>query len=150
MIYILSHFSHVRLFLTPWTVACQVPLSMGFSRQEYWNGLPFLPPGDLPDSGTKPRSPALQADSLLCEQPGKPVVEYSISCAQLSVMSDSLGPHGLYPTRLLCPWNFPGKNTGVGCLLQGASLPGDYTHLLHLLHWQVDSLPLCHLGSLTE
>ena len=44
---------------TPWTVACQAPLSMGFSRQEYWSGLPFLSPGDLPDPGIKPGSPAL-------------------------------------------------------------------------------------------
>ena len=49
---------------TPWTVACQAPLSMGFSRQEYWTGLPFPSPGDLPDPGIEPGSPALQADSL--------------------------------------------------------------------------------------
>ena len=52
----LSHFGRVRLFVTSWTVACQAPLSMGFSRQEYWRGLPFPPPGDLPDSGIKPAS----------------------------------------------------------------------------------------------
>ena len=49
---------------TPWTVARQIPLSMEFSRQEYWSGLPFPSPGDLPDPGIEPRSPALQADSL--------------------------------------------------------------------------------------
>ena len=49
--------SHVQLFVTPWTTAHQAPLSMGFSRQEYWNGLPFLPPGNLPDPGIKPKSP---------------------------------------------------------------------------------------------
>ena len=48
--------SCVRLFATPWTVACQAPLSMGFSRQEYWSGLPFPPPGDLPNPGVKPTS----------------------------------------------------------------------------------------------
>ena len=48
----------------PWTVACQAPLSMGFPRQEYWGGLPFTSPEDLPNSGTEPRSPALQVDSL--------------------------------------------------------------------------------------
>ena len=63
--------SHVWLFVTPWTVASQAPPSMGFSRQEYLNGLPFLPPRDLPDPGIKPRSPALQADALLSEPPGK-------------------------------------------------------------------------------
>ena len=62
--------SHVRLFATPWTVANQAPLSMGFSRQEYWSGLPFPSPGDLPDPGIKPRSPALWADALLSEPPG--------------------------------------------------------------------------------
>ena len=62
--------SHVRLFATPWTVAQQAPPSMGFSRQEYWSGLPFPSPGDLPNSGIKPGSPALQADAR--EPPGKP------------------------------------------------------------------------------
>ena len=52
---------------TPWTVACKSPLSMGFSRQEYWSGLSFPSPGDIPDPGIKPESPALQADSLPTE-----------------------------------------------------------------------------------
>ena len=55
----------VRLFVTPWTVAHQAPLSMGFPRQEYWSGLPCPPPGDLPNPGIRPVCPALQADSLL-------------------------------------------------------------------------------------
>ena len=62
----------VRLFATPWTVAHQAPPSMGFSRQEYWSGLPFPSPGDLPNPGFEPRSPALQADTLTSEPPGKP------------------------------------------------------------------------------
>jgi len=57
----------------PWTVAYQASLSMGFSRQEYWSGLPFPSPGDLPDPGIKPRSPALQADALPSEPPEKPL-----------------------------------------------------------------------------
>ena len=57
--------------VTPWTVACQSPLSMGFSRQEYRSGLPFPSPGHLPNAGLKPRSPALQADSLPTELGGK-------------------------------------------------------------------------------
>src|SRR5574337_1098638 len=61
-----------KSFVTPWTVACQAPLSMELSRQEYWSGLPFPPPGDLPDPGIKPGSPALQADSLPSKPPGKP------------------------------------------------------------------------------
>ena len=58
--------------LGPWTVAHQVPLSMEFSSQEYWSGLPCPPPGDLPNAGIKPRSPTVQADSLPSEPPGKP------------------------------------------------------------------------------
>ena len=65
--------SHVRLFATPWTVAHQAPPSMGFSRQEYWSGLPFPSPGDVPNPGIEPRSPALQADTLTSEPSGKPV-----------------------------------------------------------------------------
>ena len=57
--------SRVRLFATLWTVAHQASLSMGFSRQEYWSGLPFPSPGDLPDPGIEPRSPALEADALI-------------------------------------------------------------------------------------
>ena len=64
--------SHVQLFVTPWTVACQAPPSMGFSRQEYWSGLPFPSPGGLPDPGIELGSPALQADSLPSESPGNP------------------------------------------------------------------------------
>ena len=56
---------------TPWTTASQAPPSMGFSRQEYWSGLPFPSPEDLPDSGTEPRSPALQADALPSKPQGK-------------------------------------------------------------------------------
>ena len=65
--------SHVRLFVTPWTVAHQTPPSMGFSRQEYWSGLPFPSPGDLPDPGIEPRSPALRADALLSQLPGNSI-----------------------------------------------------------------------------
>ena len=63
--------SHIQLLATPWTVAYQASPTMGFSRQEYWNGLPFPSPGDLPNPGIKPGSPALQADTLPSEQPGK-------------------------------------------------------------------------------
>ena len=63
--------SRVWLFATSWTVAHQAPLFMGFSRQEYWSGLPFPSLVDLPDPGIKPRSPALQADALTSEPPGQ-------------------------------------------------------------------------------
>ena len=69
--------SRVQLFETPWTVAPQAPLSMGFSRQEYWSGLPFPSPGDLPDPGIEPRSPTLQADALLSELKGLEAVKWT-------------------------------------------------------------------------
>ena len=65
-------FSHMRLFVTPCIVAYQAPPSMEFFRREYWSGLPFSSPGDLPDPEIKPRSPALQAYTLPSEPPGKP------------------------------------------------------------------------------
>ena len=73
--------SHVLLFATPCTIARQAPLSMGFSRQKYWSGLPRPSPGDLPYTEMKPRSPALQVDSLPAELPGKP----SLCCGWLPV-----------------------------------------------------------------
>ena len=68
--------SCVWLLATPWTAAYQAPLSMVFSRQQYWSGLPFPSPGDLRNPGIEPRSPALQTDALPSEPPGKP--KYSI------------------------------------------------------------------------
>ena len=66
----------------PWTVALQAPLPMKFSRQEYWSGLPFPSPGDLPDPGIEPGFPTLQADSLPSEPPGK---SYVIICVYICV-----------------------------------------------------------------
>ena len=95
---VLSHCSHVRLFATPCTVACQAPLSMGFSRQEYWSGLPFPPPADLSNPGIKPESPALQ-DSLLLNHWGSPKIHMDLqllflflapSASQLSEISKCL------------------------------------------------------------
>ena len=73
-----SRLSCVPVFVTPRTIACQAPPSMGFSRQEYWSGLPFPSPGDLPNPGIEPRSPALQADSLPSEPPGKSYVKWML------------------------------------------------------------------------
>jgi len=87
LLLLLSRFSRVWLLATPWTAAHQAPLSMGFSRQEHWSGLPF--PSSMHESEKWKWS--------------------------RSVMSDSSRPHGLQPTRLLRPWDFPGKSTGVGC-----------------------------------
>ena len=126
--------------MTPGTVAHQAHLSMGFFRQEYWSGLPFPSPGDLPDPGMEPTSlmsPALAGGFFLslappgksssCSSSSKQLVcvfsglscgeQFELDACMLScfVLSDSLGPHGLQPARLLCPWDSPGKNTGAGC-----------------------------------
>ena len=75
----LSRFSSVQLCETLWTAAHQAPLSPGFSRQESWSGLLFPSPGNLPDPGIQPRSPALQADYLLLEPPRKPICIYGLT-----------------------------------------------------------------------
>ena len=112
---------------------------MGFSRQEYWSGLPFPTPGDLPIPGMEPTSlmsPALAGGFFLslappgksssCSSSSKQLVcvfsglscgeQFELDACMLScfVLSDSLGPHGLQPARLLCSWDSLGKNTGVG------------------------------------
>ena len=93
--------SHVRLFVTLWTVAHQAPLSMGFSRQEYFSGLPCPPPGNLPKPGSEIRSPALQVDPLPAEPQGKP--KYT-GVGSLSLLQ------GIFPTQksnqglLHCRW----------------------------------------------
>ena len=93
--------SRVWLFATPRTVVNQAPLSMGFSRQECWSGLPFPSPGDLPDPGIEPQSPALQADSLRAEPQGKPK---NTGVGSLSLLQ------GIFPTQesnqgvLHCTW----------------------------------------------
>ena len=71
----------------PWNVAHQAPLSMGFSRQEYWSGLPRPPPSNRRDSGSEPLSPALQADSLPSEPPGKPSEAVQDACNLLAMLS---------------------------------------------------------------
>ena len=85
------------LFVTPWTVACQAPPSMGFSRQEYWVGLLFPSPGDLPDPGIEPGSPTLQTDSLPSEPPGAGMGFYS-KCDFI--------PPTILLGLLLCSWTW--------------------------------------------
>ena len=95
--------SCVWLSVTLWTIALQVPLSMEFSRQEYWSGLPCPPPGDLLDPGIElmsPVSPELQMNSLLLSHRRSPIISVKFSC---SVVSDSLRPHGLQHARPPCP-----------------------------------------------
>ena len=109
----LSHFSHVQLLVTPWTVACQVPLSMEFSRQEYWSGLPCPPPDDLSNPGIEPTSPALQVDSLPLNHWGSPNTLWKVkvkvlviqSCLTLCDTMDCSPPgssvHGSFQARVL-------------------------------------------------
>ena len=109
----LSRFSYVRLFATPWAVVHQAPLSMEFSRQEYWSGLPFPPPGDFPDLRTDPTSlvsPALAGrfftTSAIWEAPPWHSVQFSCS-----VVSDSLRPHESQHVRPPCPSPSPGVHS---------------------------------------
>ena len=76
--------------MTPWTVAYQASLSMGFSRQEYWSGLPFPSPGDLPDPGIDPRSSSLEVDALTSEPPGKPPGEGNGTLFQYSCLENPM------------------------------------------------------------
>ena len=104
--------SRVWLFVTPRTVAHQVPLSLAFFRQESWSGLPCPPPGDLPDPGFQPASPvspAKQVDSL----PASPSLMYQIRLDQISrsVMSASLRPHESQHARPPCPSLTPGVHS---------------------------------------
>ena len=79
---------------TPWTVACQAPHFMGFSRQEYWRGLPFPSPGDLPDPGTEARSPPWQADPVLTQPPGKPPKQDWSRCKRSEAIRGGGRPRG--------------------------------------------------------
>ena len=96
--------SHVQLCATLWMVAHQAPLSLEFPRQEYWSGLPFLSPGDLPNPGIKPGSPALQAGALPSEPHGSPS-EVAQSCPTLCDPMDCRLPgssvHGISQARVL-------------------------------------------------
>ena len=112
--------SCVQLFVTPWTVAYQAPLSMGFSRQEYWNGLPFLSPGDLPDPEIKPGSPALQADALQSQPPGKPRLLLTTL-----VLSDSMGLIFLDSTCKIC-----GMCLSVSSLLHSNIMSFTFIHII--------------------
>ena len=92
-------FSCVRFIKTPWTAACQTPLSMGFPWQEHWSGLPYPPPGDFPDPGIKPASLVSCIGRFPTEPSGKPFLQL-LSC---SVVSNSLWFHEQQHTRLPCP-----------------------------------------------
>ena len=91
---------------------------MGFPRKEQWNGLPFPSQGDLPDPRIKPTSPALAGRFFTTELSGYLTMHRKVPKTRLcvcSAVSDSLQPHGLWPARILCPWDFPSKNTRADC-----------------------------------
>ena len=93
--------SRVLLFMTPWTVACQAPLSMGFSRQEDWSELPFPPPGDLPRPGIEPSSPALAAGFFTTEPPGKLDCSLLRSSERHRPKGSDNGLHYLHPENVI-------------------------------------------------
>ena len=97
----LSCFSHVQLFATLWTVAHQAPLCMGFSRQEYWSGLPIPSPANLPDSGIEPESPALQADSLPSESESEVAQSCPTLCDPMDCSLPGSSVHGIFQARVL-------------------------------------------------
>jgi len=126
-------FSHVPLFVTPWTIACQAPLSTGFSRKESWSGLPFPSPGNLPDPGiklTSLASPALAGRFFTIESPGKPHISKYIPftsaslCWTLIIITTMGSFHSLL---CQCPWHW-------GLTTQNwKQLAGLYTHGLWLI-----------------
>ena len=133
--YYVKLLSRVWFSATPWTVAHQDPPSMGFSRQEYWSGLPFPSPGDLPGLGTEPRSPTLQADTVPSEPPGKPQEKElkwsevkSLShvrlCDPVDCSPPSSSVHGILQARTL-EW------VAVS-FSRGSSWPRDRTQVSHI------------------
>ena len=103
--------SRVRLFVTPWTVAYQAPPSMGFSRQECWSGLPFPSPGDLPNPRIEPGSPALQADALPSEPPGKPRVQ---SLGWEDLLEKEMATHSIILAWIIPQMEAPGRLQSMG------------------------------------
>ena len=171
----LVHFSCIRLFETPWTVAHQPLLSTGFSRQEYWSGLPCHSPGDLPNPGIEPTSlmsPALAGRFFTTSATGKCthlhthththththiyIYKYTHTCTNIYIYTCVHAQSCLIhcnsmdhsPPGSCVQGFFPGKNTRVCChfLLQGIFLTQGWNS--HILHWQADSLQLCPLGNL--
>ena len=160
LLLLLSRFSHVWLFVTPWTVAHQALLSMGLSRQEYWSRLPFPSSGDLPGPGIEPASLTSSALAGGFFTTGVSWEAPYMDLKQVTSLSRVLQPRGLQPTRLLHPWDFTGMSTGVGChcllqrifLTQGlnSGLPHCKQMLYRLSHQEVHmhvSIPLQSLFS---
>ena len=132
LLQLLSHFSRVRLCATPQTAAHQAPLSLGFSRQEHWSGLPFPSPVHESESEDAQSCPTL-CNPIDGSPPGSPApgilqartlgvgCHFLLQCMKVKSESEvaqscpTQRPHGLQATRLHRPWDFPGKSTGVGC-----------------------------------
>ena len=155
----LSHFSRVWL-CDPWTAARQAPLSMGISRQKYWSGLPFSPPGDLPDPGTEPSShvaPASQADSLLLSHRGSPlfligngrlecclgVWKRSQSLISLSIGSDDYSFRHIVNLRKGAFWGFLVK------VVVGGGRVWSYKAPLHFPYFFITYLRVCYVSRFT-
>ena len=130
IIYFAVDFQPVQFFETPWTIAHQAPLSMGFSRQEFWSGLPFPPRGDLPHPGINLGSPVLQVDSLLSEPLGKPQVALVVKnllantgrckkCGFDSWVGKLPWRKAWQPTPVFLPGEFHGQKSLVGYSLWG-------------------------------
>ena len=128
--------SRVRLFATPWTVAYQAPPSMGFSRQEYWSGLPFPSPGDLPNPWIEPGSRALQADSLPAEPPRKPykaerfVMNVVGTAHPIECLVSPFWEAGV-PTLLMCLWIWESHHL-PNCVSSSEAMSGVSPQLLSL------------------
>ena len=102
-------------FVTPRTVTFQAPVSMGFPRQEYWSGLPFPSPGDLPDPGIKLASPALAGRLFTTGPPGKPTMDYSVQFSSVAQSCLTLQPHALY--KVICPFKNKKEMTSHSSIL---------------------------------
>ena len=108
--------SCVQLFATPWTVAYQAPPSMGFSRQDYWSGLPFPSPGDLPNPGIKPRSPTFQAGTLPSEPENIFFFNRCIDGSEVKASAWNVGDLGLIPGSGRSPGEGNGNPLKYSCL----------------------------------
>ena len=131
----LSGFSCVQLFVTLWTLALQVLLSMGFSRQEYWSALPCPPSGDFPDPGIEPMYPALQVDSLLLSHQERPL--YYINIINISYIRD-VSEKASHSSTLAwkIPWmEEPGGPQSMGSLRVGEDRATSLS-LFTLMHWR--------------
>ena len=146
--------SRVQRFVTPWTVARQAPLSVGFSRQEYWSGLPFPSPGDLPDLGIEPRSPvspASQADSLPLSHRGSPQIPHllSPSFCESGIQAQFLTePSGL-GSRIDCSQNVEGFTSKLTHVIVSriqflASVWTEGLNCSLALDWKPPGIP-CHI-----